>query len=426
MKAKPRKTKARHLAPPPVFESAPGWLVPAVIVLATCAAFFPTLSNQFVAWDDEATLVANASFRGLGSRQLTWMFTTFHMGPYQPLSWMTYGADYLVWGMNPAGYHLTNLLLHTINALLVYSVTRPLLRSALSLPDRGGWPIDVSAAAAALLFAIHPLRVESVAWATERRDVLSGLFFLWTLSCYLRAASSPRPWHGRWLGAAVAVYTLSLLAKATAMTLPLLLVLLDVYPLRRLSGRPSGWLRPHWRTVWWEKLPFLMVALVFAVVAWFGQRSATAVMPFPRHDLAAWLGPPSFGVAFYVWKTLLPAGLSPLYEIPYHAGPWLRVYILSAVGATTVTLACVLLRRRWPALLACWLYYVLLLLPVLGIVQIGPQLVADRYSYLSCLSWAVLAAGALWTFGLPSGPHASGIRRAAVPAAAIVVICTAS
>jgi tetratricopeptide (TPR) repeat protein len=425
MKAKRRQTTWADLPLCESDRSAARWLVPSFIVLATCVAFLPVLSNQFVAWDDEPTLVANPYFRGLGWTQLKWMFTTFHMGPYQPLSWVTYGVDYLIWGMNPVGYHLTNLVLHAANAVFVYVLTRRLLERALSLRDESGWRFQASAAAAALLFAIHPLRVESVAWATERRDVLSGLFFLWTLYCYLRAAASTGPSRHRWLGTAVVVYLLSLLAKATAMTLPLVLILLDVYPLRQLGARPLDWARPAQRKVLWEKVPFLAVAAVFASVAWLGQHSAAAVMPRPQHDLAAWLGPPLFGLSFYVWKTLLPVQLSPLYEIPYYAWPWLRVYILSAVIVATVSAGFVLLRRRWPALLACWLYYVLLLLPVLGIVQIGPQLVADRYSYLSCLSWAVLAGGVVLLAGRPAaGRTRTGrIRRSAVAAAVVAVLC---
>src|SRR5450830_1433612 len=117
MKDKRKRTKAGTVTPAPARPSVTHWLVPAVIVLVTCTAFLPVLSNQFIAWDDEATLVNNPYYRGLGWVQLSWMFTTFHMGPYQPLSWITYGLDYLVWGMNPVGYHLTNLVLHAANAL---------------------------------------------------------------------------------------------------------------------------------------------------------------------------------------------------------------------------------------------------------------------------------------------------------------------
>src|SRR5713226_3779491 len=163
------------------------WLLPISIVILTSAVFWPALKNGFV-WDDMDLLLRNPYYRGLGWTQITWMFTTFHMGHYMPLSWATFGLDYLLWGMDPFGYHLTNLALHCANAVLFFLIAVRLL--ALSSPalavDRLG--LRVAALAAALLFSVHPLRVESVAWATERRDVLCGFFYLLAALSYLRAA----------------------------------------------------------------------------------------------------------------------------------------------------------------------------------------------------------------------------------------------
>ncbi|HSF59198.1 MAG TPA: hypothetical protein VLD83_14095, partial [Candidatus Binatia bacterium] len=161
----------------------------------------------------------NPHYRGWGWSQLRWMFTTFHLGPYQPLSWFTLGSDYLIWGMNPFGYHLTNLVLHTANAVLFYYVSRRLLSIIWSIPDEAGQAqLGWSAALAALLFAIHPLRVESVVWVTERRDVLSGLFYLGTIYAYLRANTNPDGdlQARRWRHTALVLFILSLLSKATA------------------------------------------------------------------------------------------------------------------------------------------------------------------------------------------------------------------
>src|SRR5712691_6416074 len=161
-------------------------LVPVLIALVTFAAFLPTLQNQFVNLDDDKNLLDNPRYRGLGWTQLRWMWTT-HMGHYIPLTWMTFGLDYLLWGMNPLGYHLTSLLLHAANAVVFFFIVRRLLTRALSSPSERGYALAVCAGVAALVFAIHPLRVESVAWVTERRDVLSGLFYLVTILVYLRA-----------------------------------------------------------------------------------------------------------------------------------------------------------------------------------------------------------------------------------------------
>src|SRR5256712_4497496 len=187
--------KAPPLKPPrlprkPV-DRAPGkgwvsWLVPLLIAVVTFAAFLPALHNQFVNWDDDKNFLENPHYRGLGWTQLSWMWTT-HLGHYIPLTWMTFGLDYLLWGMNPRGYHLTNLLLHAANAVVFFFITRRLLTRALPSPSERGHALTVSAAFSALVFAIHPLRVESVAWATERRAVPSRLFYLSAGPCYLPA-----------------------------------------------------------------------------------------------------------------------------------------------------------------------------------------------------------------------------------------------
>src|SRR5256885_3578833 len=176
------------------------WLVPLVIALITCAAFLPALQNQFVSWDDADNFLDNPDYRGLAWTHLRWMWTT-HGGHYIPLTWMTLGLDYLLWGMNPVGYHLTSLLLHAANAVVFFFLVRRLLTLALPSPSERGHALAVSAAFAALVFAIHPLRVESVAWATERRDVLSRLFFLFAVPAFLRACGQAERGPRRCCGA---------------------------------------------------------------------------------------------------------------------------------------------------------------------------------------------------------------------------------
>ena len=180
----------------------------AILCLATLTAFWPALSGGFVNWDDKTNIVDNFSYRGLGWTQLKWMWTTYHMGHYQPLSWMTLGLDYLLWGMDPFGYHLTNVLLHGLNAVLFYFVALRLLRAAVG--EMPGESPDRWALLAALLFAVHPLRVESVAWVTERRDVLSGSFYLSTILFYLKACAAPSMREAsRYRRAALACFLLS-------------------------------------------------------------------------------------------------------------------------------------------------------------------------------------------------------------------------
>ena len=373
------------------------WIGPIVILTVTLLSFGPILRNQFVDWDDYENLISNTHYRGLGWPQLSWMFTTFHMGPYQPLSWVTLGLDYLIWGTNPTGYHLTSLLFHAANAVFFYFISLRMLEIVWpGTLSQAPWKLSASAAFAALFFSIHPLRVESVAWATERRDVVSGFFFLATVYCYLRANSSAQAQFRRWLAAALACYVLSLLGKATAMTLPGVLLILDVFPLRRLDGDPRTWWTPPSSGVLREKLLFALPAILFAIVAFLGQQHVSAMRSLESFGLESRVAQALFAAGFYSWKTILPADLSPLYEIPPNFSFWDPMILAGAAVTVAISVAVYVFRRRWPAGLACWAYSLAMLAPVLGIVSTGPQLAADRYTYLSFLSWAVLAGAGLF------------------------------
>jgi Tfp pilus assembly protein PilF len=401
------------------------WIFPVILIVTTCAAFFPALWNGFVDWDDYENLVNNSSYRGLGWKQLRWMFTSFHLGHYQPLSWVSLGLDYLIWGTDPFGYHLTNVILHAANAVLFYFVCRRLL-SIVFAPPRDGTlyaGLSVAAGLSALLFAVHPLRVESVAWATERRDVLSTLFFLASIYCYLRAQGhEPSQSRLTWLSMALVAYLISLLSKATAMTLPVVLSLLDVYPLRRLPGAPLTWFKPDHRRVLLEKLPFLALAGIFAWIALSAQQHSGALRPVQQYFFSYRVAQSFYGVCFYLWKSLFPVRLSPLYELPFDFGAWLPLFLFCAAVAVCITGGFYSLRRRWPALLASWLYYIVVLAPVSGVAQSGPQLAADRYTYLSCLSWAVLFGGGFFYFWKSAGTSAGHRRFVASSAVAVLVV----
>jgi protein O-mannosyl-transferase len=371
------------------------YLLPLLVALITFVVFSPALRNDFVNWDDLETLVDNQNFRGLTWSHLHWMFTTFHLGHYQPLSWLTFSLDYLIWGMNPAGYHLTSILLHSANGVLFYFVTLRLL--AMGAPLSNAVVLKLAAGFAALIFAIHPLRVESVAWATERRDVLSGFFLLLTVLCYLKAVGpgTNNTSRGRWITGSAVLYAFSLLSKASGMTLPLVLLVLDVYPLRRLRGGIGQWFSASARRVWLEKLPFFIAAAAAAAVALTAQQKAGALVSTETHDLAGRIAQGLYGITFYIVKTLQPTDLAPLYEIPpeLHLFHW-RV-IFAAIVFLLFSSGFFATRHRWPAGMAGWIVYLLLLAPVLGVAQAGLQLVADRYTYLSCMVWAILLASAL-------------------------------
>ena len=375
-----------------------GAIAATVVVAAAIAAFLPALSPDFVNWDDPGTLLDNHHYRGLGPGQLGWMFTTFHMGHYMPLTWLTFGWDYVMWEMSAWGYHLDNLLLHAGTALTFYFLALRLLPLALAAPpprpnppSRGGGGGDdaairfrLAAAAAALFFAVHPLRAESVAWITERRDVLSGLFYVAAALAYVKAVSEEPRRVGLFWGS-VALFGCALLSKSITATLPATLLVLDIYPLRRLGG-VAGWRRWH---VWAEKLPFVVLAIAAAAVAFLAlvplgnARSLAEMSPLVRFVLAL------YGQAFYLVKTVWPAALSPLYGFPVDV-----TYLHLGLAGAGILLALASLRFA-PALSATWAVYTLTLLPVSGIFHNGPQAVADRYSYLACLPWALWVGAAI-------------------------------
>ena len=420
-----RAGSAAQAAPPPRSlppEPAPAppsalWRIvpPLLCALVTLAVFWPTLGHEFLDWDDDRNLVNNPAFRGLGWANLRWMFTTTHMGHWIPLTWLTFGADYVLWGMKPVGYHLTNLLLHTAAAVTLYFVALHLLRAA---TGGGEAALRLGALAAALFFSIHPLRVESVAWATERRDVLSGLWFLLAVLTYLVAvdrSGAPRRW---WLAGSVACYALALMSKAIVMTLPAVLLLLDVYPLRRID-RWRAWATAEGRRALAEKVPYAVLAIAGAGMAVYALRTHAQEMLVPQ-PLESRIAVTLYGVAFYAWKTFVPFPISPLYQLPARVDPAAPAMLASAAAVLAVTVLLVWQRRRWPAGLAVWLSYLVLLAPVSGIVQSGPQLVAARYSYLACLGWALLVGAAVWWLARHAQPGLDGWRWAT--AGAMVVI----
>jgi len=363
-----------------------------LVAAVSVVCFLPTLRNGFV-WDDRGMFLDNPEFRGLTLAHLRWMFTTFHMGHYQPLSWVTLGADFLLWGLNPAGFHLTNLVLHAVNAVLVCLLIRALLRAA-GAPSRTDHCVPIACAVGALFFAVHPLRVESVAWVTERRDVLSGLFLLLTVLAYLRMADAAGRARARWCAVSLICFALSLLSKAWGITLPAVLLILDAHPLRRVGPDEAGRTAPAWRRLILEKAPFILLSAACAALAFLAQKRHAMDM-VAGHSVVDRLMQAGFGLGFYVCKTLVPIRLSPLYLLKPSFNPWEARCVACVLIAAGLTAWLTVRRRRWPWALTAWLCYVAIVSPVLGLAQSGQQLAADRYTYLACLPFAVLVGAGL-------------------------------
>lgn len=393
-----RRRQGPRAQRPAATGAADRWILPLSVVACTFLTFVQILQNDFVDWDDIDTLTENPFFRGLGWPQLKWMWTATLMGQYIPVTWMTLGLDYVVWGMHPAGYHLTSLLLHVANAGLFYLVVVRLLALGAAGGDARADALSVrlGAAFAALVFAVHPLRVESVAWATERRDVVCAFFWLLAVLFYVRHARGhpDEPARRRvWYWVSVGSFCVAVLSKSMAVTLPAILVILDVYPLRRFGEGPRSWLGRPAIAVWLEKVPFVLVSIAGSALAVFANRDN--MVSRAELGMLERLAVSAYQVVFYLWKTVAPVRLAPLYELrtPIAALSW--PFLLCAAVLLALTSFAILTRNRWPAIAAAWFASVIMLGPVSGIVQNGPQIAADRYTYLPALPWAVLAGAAL-------------------------------
>jgi protein O-mannosyl-transferase len=365
-------------------------LLPLVIAAAAAIAHAQGLRGEFLNWDDDRNFLQNPDYRGIGPAQWRWAWSTYHLGVWQPLAWLLLGAQHVAFGMNPLGYHATSLAIHALNAVLVYFLCRQVLRlhggmGSTTTDHRCAW----ASASAAILFAVHPLRVEAVTWVSCQPYLPAVAVYLVAVMVHLRAVerrvdgSISRP---AWL-ATFLLYVVALCFKAVAISLPAVLLVLDIW----LLGR---WKRGRRGRVLAEKIPFVVVAAVTSLWAIAAKDYNESRVPWREFDSVVRLAQSAWGVCFYLWKSAWPSGLLPYYRLPDDLRLTTPAYLLSAgmVLATTVTL--LLIRRRTPRLLATWLCYLVILLPNLGVVQIGQQLAADRYSYLAIIApMTTLAAG---------------------------------
>jgi Tfp pilus assembly protein PilF len=363
-----------------------------MIALAVVACYLPTLNNGFV-WDDTVNFVENINYRGLSPSHLSWMFTTFYDANYHPLTWLTLGLDFVLWGMNPAGYHLTNVAIHALNAILFYLLITAFLRLVyMSSPNIDISVIRISAAAGALFFGIHPLRVETVAWISTRGDLLCGSFYILTIIFYLRMNDKNKtPYKRKWFLLSLLSFILSLLSRAWGVTLPLILLIIDVYPLRRLAWKEQL-TRKH-ITILMEKIPFGILALGAGIQAILAKKSSMLMLS--KHGIIDRIVQALYGLCFYVWKTIAPVKLSPFYMLDKSFDPMEPKYILCALLVCGITAGLMISRRIGPWALTILVCYTVIVFPLLGIVQSGPQITADRYTYISCMPFGILVGAGI-------------------------------
>ena len=378
--ARPKVKVAPDRKPSPAATSNKRTLALCLLLAAFAIALYsPVAAHRFLILDDHDYITANPHIQdGLSGRTVSWAFTSTELANWHPLTWLSHALDGQLFGLNPAGHHLHSVLIHAVNVVLLFLILS-------WVTGKRGASLLVAA-----LFAVHPLNVESVAWAAERKSVLSTFFFLAALAAYVRYAQKP-DW--RRYSVVAFCFALGLMAKPMVITLPFVLLLMDYWPLARFRESPAYHLRvaqaPVSRLVV-EKIPLLLLSAASAVITLKAQRSGLAVRTLQQFSFATRFQTAVVAYTTYLWKMIWPARLAPFY--PHSAGPppaWQLA--LSAVVLAAIT-ALVIVMRRHRYLLFGWLWFLGTLVPVIGLVQVGDAAMADRYTYIPLIGIFIMIA----------------------------------
>ncbi len=370
------------------------WPVWGVLVACIWVAFSPALSNGFVNWDDHGWFLDNHSFRGLGWEQICFAFTTFKGGVYQPLGWLVQSLTYELFGLDPRGYHLVCLLFHVLNVVLLHLlcfrlVARTMPEVAKRLGSAIGWLCGVPVA----LYAVHPLRVEPVAWATCQAYLPGVAFSLLATLAYLRAHPSNGVYRRSWMIGSSVLVVLAVLSKASAVVLPFVFLILDAYPLGRLGTECRSWSAV--RKILIEKCAILVFCLAFTHVAFAAKRTSVVPEVTAQPVLVARVAQANFGACFYLAKTVWPFGITAFYPRPERGDFQAPLFAACVAGVMLAVSAALWQRRRRPWFLAALAAYWVIASPYLGLARVAITLAADRYSYAPTMVWVVLGCAGL-------------------------------
>jgi tetratricopeptide (TPR) repeat protein len=381
-----------------------GWrdiLLAAGIAVAAIAAFARVWTAAFLNFDDTVYVLDNPHIRsGFTTASLRWIFLSFDPDNWFPLTRLSHLIDYRLFGSEPAGHHAVNVVIHAAASVLLYCFFRSCF---FQRPFRreNNEPARAVAVFVALLFALHPLHVQSVAWISERKDVLCAFFWFAALCAW--AAWVERPSRARY-AAVLALFACGLMSKPMIVTFPVTLLLLDLWPFRRLHSM---------RRAVAEKLPFFALSAVCAILTWLAQQSSGAIQTFQTYSAALRLSNALVSPWIYLAKTIWPAGLSAVYPWPLSFPLWEPV--LGGIGLLLVSAGVLLLRGGRPWLAAGWFWFICTLAPVIGLIQVGEQVRADRYMYVPMVGLAIMLAGEALQLGSVT------LRRVAAAAAVVVL-----
>jgi tetratricopeptide (TPR) repeat protein len=367
-------------------------LICGVLALLTAAVYWQTLRFDFVNYDDGDYVIGNKAIQsGLTAESVKWAFTTGHASNWHPLTWLSHELDCQIFGVKPGGMHLTNLIFHVANTLLLFGVLRKMTAAT--------WRSAIVAA----LFGWHPTHVESVAWISERKDVLSTFFWLLTLLAYAKYASEFEVSGSKfkvYYVLTLGLFAMGLMSKPMLVTLPFVLLLMDYWPLKRIADWGLGIADSKdakavalptitWPRAVWEKVPFLLLAVASSVVTFMAQRKGGAVATLHGMPTGARISNAIVSYLRYAGKLLWPENLSVLYPMPPSWPVWLVV--MAAVFLTAVSAMAVWQARQRPYFFAGWFWFAGTLVPVIGLVQVGVQSMADRYLYVPSIGLFIAA-----------------------------------
>jgi Tfp pilus assembly protein PilF len=374
------------------------WLMIAVVAAVTLSVFSLVRHAEFVPWDDDINIYGNPHIRGITAESLKWMFTdTSYVHRYMPIGWLAFAIDYqLAHGCNPATYHIGNLLLHTFNAVLVFLLIGHLLQKA--KPAMPSCAVPIAAAVGALFWSIHPLRAEPVAWSSARIYHVAMFFLLTSTLAYVKFAGDGK--RKVFYSLAAVLFLLGALTYPIVIGFPVVLVVLDFYPFRRMALTKGKIFSPEARRVWLEKIPFFAISAFVVGATLWNRTHATRFVPAASLDEFGVLSRAAQGFyvwGAYLWKTCWPLGLCPTYTELLEFHWWGPRFVCSFLLVCGLTALFIRQSRRWPAALALWVAYLALLFPMLGLTE-HPHYIYDRYSFMVgvlcslAVAWFVLHA----------------------------------
>jgi protein O-mannosyl-transferase len=370
-----------------------------LVTSTTFIAYYPALNNDFQTWDTRSYVIDNPNIKALTWENLQWMFTSFYRSNWHPLTWLSHALDYAWFGLNPWGHHLVSLIIHSLNSVLLFALVialisfKPSAENALRFVPVNNKTL-LAAGVAAILFGIHPQHVESVVWVAERKDVLCLFFILLALLSYVfyNAVHTINARIG-WYLSTLLCFVLALLAKPMAVTFPVILLLMDVYPLNRTRLIASHQRNcVSYKRLVFEKIPFFIFTLFSAAITFLAQHQGGSISGLEQLGIQIRLLNAFNSLIFYISKFIFPIGLSPFYPYPSYSR-FHEYYpsLIPVIAGFLITFVCGYLwyKKKYYWLMA-WLFYLLTLSPVIGIIQVGVQAAADRYVYLPTIPFYIL------------------------------------